>query len=1011
MRWQAAKIGIVLAVLMLALVLAAIVPTVSAITIETDTTSTVELETVKLTVMGVAGDKIRVEGDSDNVIFKAGIDDTPTGADFRGNWFSDAIDEDGIRNYAVEFDDTGYYTITVSVTEGDRKDDYDTVDITVFEKEVVFDLPYTVMIGDKINIQGTATSGTYVSVYIDDVLYNKLTNIVIEDGEFSKEVKTTDVCMVVPGSVRLKAWIDCEKAAGEDPPSRSPDGEDTILMPVVPPLTVLSTSVVALEDDFRVEGSARGPTEVTILCVPPKGGGGKSLLDNGEKGLSPRKASVSTIDSFFTKKMTAQEDADVGYYDIYVLSSGMDGEWGMSGEASLETALNEGYNISSLTEGVITKKTQAEIEDILEDLIHAAGSDDSLVKNKLKVETPYVMLDPIATVAIGEPLVVTGTTNRQEGYVLVVTCKGPVELAPHTVKIENGAFSATFDTTGAVEGEYTVKADDGDGHTDEIVVRIGAVPPLVASIDVSATSPHVANGTDASSVVVTAKDASGNPVVGADIVVVTRLGKDSKQAFNTTDNLNGTYSAFVTSTETGDATVIAEDLTTGVSGRTWVVFEPGPVVNITLTATKPRNHKPKNASNVRALAMDAFGNQVPPPQAKINIKTDLGTVSPTTIDENGAFIATVTSNDLGTANVTATETETEIDESVQMVFPALSCGSEEDVALVGCTFTAPVNIFVSDPNRALGYYDLKISFDGSIIRFSNVTDGNPNDEFDAPNVKVIDDNTIRIYQTNTISMLSPTGSVDVANITFQVVGVGSAPICMALWDDLPQNLTDTNGTLLPSTPNVGKKPKAKEKKKLHLCIHRVDGSGNTDAEIKADIKKAQEIFNAALGNCCAIEISWDKKINKITKKDWKNNIDKDGDGKLDDFTKPGKLTKEEKALLKKNKNSCINVYYVKALNHSCAEAIAPIDVPKGKWGVVMGDTEEANPKKEESCKNDVHNDDLAHELGHMLLNQKKDHVGDPKNLMDKDVIDGSELTEEQCKLIMESQFLKNAKNP
>jgi hypothetical protein len=746
---------------------------------------------------------------------------------------------------------------------------------------------------------------------------------------------------------------------------------------------------------------------VTILSGPPKGGGGKSLLDKGQTGLSPRKASVSTTDDKYSKKMTVQEDATAGYYDSYVLSSGMDGKWGTTGEEDLEAALNEGYGIPNLTEGIITTKTQGEIDDILTDLVTTTGSDDLMWEGRLKVETPFVRLDPVAAVvAVGEPLVVTGTSNRQEGFWIVVTCKGPEELAPHTVKIENGTFRATFDTTDAVTGEYTVKADDGDGHTDEIVVRIGAVPPLVASIDVSATSPHVANGTDASSVVVTAKDADGNPVVGADIVVVTRLGNDSKAAFNTTDNLDGTYSAFVTSTETGDATVIAEDLTTGVSGRTWVVFASGPVVNITLTATKPRNHKPKNASNVRALAMDAFGNHVPPPQANINIKTDLGTVSPTTIDENGAFIATVTSNDLGTADVTATETETEIDESVQVVFPALSCGSEEDVALVGCTFTAPVNIFVSDPNRALGYYDLKISFDGSIHRFSNVTDGNPNDEFDAPNVEVIDDNTIRIYQTNTISMLSPTGSVDVANITFQVVGVCSAPICMALWDDLPQSLTDTNGILLQSTPNVGEEPKAKEKKKLHLCVHRVDGSGNTDAEIKADIKKAQEIFNAALGNCCAIEISWDKKINKITKKDWKDNIDKDGDGKLDEFTKLGKLTKEEKALLGKNKDSCINVYYVKALKHNCAEAIWPSDFPndKDKWGVVMGDTEEANPKKEESCKNDVHNDDLAHELGHMLTDSGA-HVGDSDNLMDSRVKDGSKLTKEQCKLIMKSQFL------
>jgi PGF-CTERM protein len=85
---------------------------------------------------------------------------------------------------------------------------------------------------------------------------------------------------------------------------------------------------------------------------------------------------------------------------------------------------------------------------------------------------PYVRLDPVAVVNAGTPLVVKGASNRQEGFIIVVTCKGPVELQPEVVKIENDAFTATFDTTDALTGEYVVKADDGDGHTDELEVFI-----------------------------------------------------------------------------------------------------------------------------------------------------------------------------------------------------------------------------------------------------------------------------------------------------------------------------------------------------------------------------------------------------------------------------------------------------------------------------------------------------------------------------------------------------------
>jgi hypothetical protein len=86
---------------------------------------------------------------------------------------------------------------------------------------------------------------------------------------------------------------------------------------------------------------------------------------------------------------------------------------------------------------------------------------------------PYVKLNPITSVGIGEPLVVKGASNRQQGFSIVVTCTGPVELEPQVVSIANDTFEATFDTTGALTGEYIVKADDGDGHTDEVEVNIG----------------------------------------------------------------------------------------------------------------------------------------------------------------------------------------------------------------------------------------------------------------------------------------------------------------------------------------------------------------------------------------------------------------------------------------------------------------------------------------------------------------------------------------------------------
>ena len=457
------------------------------IAIEAEPTDVIELKSVRLTVTGVAGDNIKVESSplSKHVIFKGGVDDTPTDAT---NQFNDTIDSDGTRTYSVKFNDTGTYTIRVTVVGGPRDGEYDTTDITVSEKSVMFDLPPSVAIGEKITIKGTATAGTYVDVFIDDVLYSKLDDLVIEDGEFSKEVTTTEVGMNVPGSVRIKAWIDeTNNKPGDAPPTRSADG-DTALLLTTPNLTAeLSQPVVAIEDDFTITGIAKGSKEVEILCVPPKGGGGKSLLDKGKYGLSPRSASVSTTDYTFTKKLTVQEDAAAGYYDIYVLSKGMDGKWGTTNTGTLYgsagCALDVRYGIVNIESPNldIGTKTQEDIKEILVDLVTGAGSDDLIWIGRLKVESAYVTLNPIASVAVGEPLVVTATTNRKTGHPFVVTCKGPVELAPQTVPVENGTINATFDTSDAKPGTYTVKADDGDGHTDELTVDIVAAGATPAS--------------------------------------------------------------------------------------------------------------------------------------------------------------------------------------------------------------------------------------------------------------------------------------------------------------------------------------------------------------------------------------------------------------------------------------------------------------------------------------------------------------------------------------------------
>ncbi|MEA3342995.1 MAG: PGF-CTERM sorting domain-containing protein [archaeon] len=549
------------------------------IAIEAEPRSSIELETVKLRVTGASGDKIEVDAPEEGVRFKGGIDDTPLDAT---NCFSDTIDADGMRNYALEFTETGNYKVGVTVTEGPREGDDDAIEITVVEKEVIFDLPDTVTIGDKITVKGTATSGTYVSVYVEDVLYSKLENIIIdEDGEFSKEVRTTDVGMEIPGRVELEAWIDCEKDAGQSRPSQSPDGEDRIWLERPVMSVEISATRVVPEDKFSITGTAEGETEVLIIAIPPTGG--KSLLDGG-KSISLRKASVSGDDDKFSKKLTIQEDA-AGYYWIYVLSPGMDRVWGTTGQSGLDAALGERFHLS-LAE--MSARVQWRTCEIIEDLVTCIGSDDIMFTTELKVQTAYVDLEEIQTVLIGEPLVVSGHSNRNDGYPIVVTCEGPAKLLART-ELLNGTFSVSFDTMDVASGNYTIMADDGDGHADEQIVKIEMPYITLDSIaEVDAGEALVITGKsnrqDGHVISVTCK--------GPEMTISKRVKvKNSmfKATFNTTGAVEGTY------------TVKAEDRYGFFSGAVATV-NPAPTPTPTPKPTATPTPTPPGFEAVFAIA-------------------------------------------------------------------------------------------------------------------------------------------------------------------------------------------------------------------------------------------------------------------------------------------------------------------------------------------------------------------------------------------------------------------------
>jgi len=457
------------------------------IDIVADKTTVAEGGAVRLTVTGPAFDKIDVtSSDPAKTTFPANQEDNGAGG---SELINKEIDSDGVRTYIVTFSDTGSFTITVKDTTLDLTED---VTITVIEKVVNFDVLGSAIIGSKLMIRGTANTGQWVQIAVDDEICDELKKVVLDENkEFSKEIDTSDACggkLGVPGSVRLKAFIGTDYAG--DVKGKSDDGSVAILMSRGDLTAEISPTTVARDDDFIVSGKATGSREVDIVIMSPKGAGGSTIDPGASKlldtaGIYHSTQTVSTVDDTFSKKITVGGDVDTGRYLVLVLAKGGDNHYGSSAASTSLALALAGYSL--------TAKTQEQLLEILEDATFGqAGSDDLYWAGHIRVESAYVRLDPIASVGVGAPLVVTGTTNRREGFTLILTARGPIELTPQTVRVENGTFEATFDTAGAREGVYNVKADDGDGHTDEATVNIGAAAPATPTPAPTTPTPTAA---------------------------------------------------------------------------------------------------------------------------------------------------------------------------------------------------------------------------------------------------------------------------------------------------------------------------------------------------------------------------------------------------------------------------------------------------------------------------------------------------------------------------------------
>ncbi|NQE45260.1 Cell surface glycoprotein [ANME-1 cluster archaeon GoMg2] len=238
----------------------------------------------------------------------------------------------------------------------------------------------------------------------------------------------------------------------------------------------LDKTEVKRGDIVNISGAASGTNVVDIIVLGPRGLRKMPASITSEDALADgfRFMTVAVAeDNTFTAQIRIPEEIYSGFQHVMVLSPGTDGVYGAttSTGGELFDVMQDYIATKGGNEAVLPGKSTEQLMDIIAAATYnTTGSDDLAVDLTFLGASSFeevIRLDPFAPVMRGEPLEVYGTAEREDGSVVVVsTIPDPLYLAAVTIRVEEGAFSATFDTTDAVPGTYVMQAEDTDGNID-----------------------------------------------------------------------------------------------------------------------------------------------------------------------------------------------------------------------------------------------------------------------------------------------------------------------------------------------------------------------------------------------------------------------------------------------------------------------------------------------------------------------------------------------------------------
>lgn len=355
------------------------------------------------------------------------------------------LDEDGKKKVKIPTENMNYgiHEIAVEICGGSMKE---TKYVTVKRSGTSLEVPEDATVGDIVHIKGTAGSGDFAVLLVDDVFKNKAR---ISDEEFEwgwdtggEPAEYREIEVFIVNESELSSTSLGETISDAWQREHGVDASATIFL-FLPAFSMAVTRNIAKGDGVVISGTAIGTDHVYVIAINYKG---EVMFPPGEN------AGAVTAKTTPVKNGEWEEnigELDSGRYTVIALYEGKDG---------MTDAIKGG-----MWEAGDKGKTLEQRVAILEDAITSAGSDDLFERADFSVHAPKVILkEPKTVVEIGDEITVKAETNIREGekaFISLFQNSNSNNLKKTFARVENGSVNASINTSGLLPGKYNIAVD------------------------------------------------------------------------------------------------------------------------------------------------------------------------------------------------------------------------------------------------------------------------------------------------------------------------------------------------------------------------------------------------------------------------------------------------------------------------------------------------------------------------------------------------------------------------